>query len=82
MADREQGAQAGWQPPYVLGGLTDADRREFRNPIDVSDIVGALAGTRRFAPVTKRATHPLDPDYTALDGAMLLMRLSGCAHDT
>lgn len=68
-----EGAVPGWKPKHVNGGIPEEHRRHFRNINYVGDIRGAKADSLvRNMPNYGRATDPLDPQYTDLDGGNLL----------
>jgi len=46
-----------------LGPFAYKPREHFRNSIDVADIEGAQMSSLKKAPVTKRCTNPVTPDY-------------------
>ena len=46
-----------------LGNFHTRDRRSYLHTNDIKDIGGAQSGSLKKGPMTKRQTHPLDPDY-------------------
>lgn len=65
-----EGANAGFVPKHVMGGIHPDRRRHFRNVNFVADIEGAVTGSRNLGIRTKRVTDPNNPNYPMLDGAV------------
>jgi len=63
-----EGARPGWKPKHQAGGVTEENRRHYRNTNNTDDIAGARAGTRAHGLRSKRVSDPLSGAGVGLDG--------------
>lgn len=66
-----QGADGSYKPKHTTpGGITEDQRRQFRQTNNVDDIPGAKADSLQRSMRTKRVTDPNAREYPSLDGAV------------
>jgi len=67
-----EGAQPGWKPKHLNGGIPEEKRRHYRNSNFIGDIQGAQADSKTHGIRTMRMSDPMNPAYMSLDGTPLV----------